>query len=152
MKRDSRLSRALHVILHLAECEAPMTSTTLAKIVGTNAVVVRRTLAGLRERGLVASARGHGGGWTLTCDLGETSLRDVHAALGAPRCIALSRPGEDSSCLVEQAVNRALGEAFDEAEALLLARFEEVSLASLSADFGERLAEHFEAIERIRKP
>jgi hypothetical protein len=41
-------------------------------------------------------------------------------------------------CLVEQAVNAALGKAFDEAEELLLRRFGEVTLAMLSADFSAR--------------
>lgn len=48
---------------------------------------------------------------------------------------------EAPGCLVEQAVNAALGETFDEAEALLLRRFGEISLAALSADFHTRLAE-----------
>ncbi len=47
---------------------------------------------------------------------------------------------EAPGCVVEQAVNAALGQAFQEAEALLLARFGEVTLARLSADFHGRLA------------
>ncbi|HEY0063652.1 MAG TPA: transcriptional regulator, partial [Telluria sp.] len=42
--------------------------------------------------------------------------------------------------LVEQAVNAALGKSFDDAEALLLARLGEVTLAALSADVGDRHA------------
>ncbi len=46
---------------------------------------------------------------------------------------------EAPGCLVEQAVNAALDQAFDDAEALLLARLGEVTLAMLSADFHTRL-------------
>ena len=46
-----------------------MTSEALAKCLGTNPVVVRRTMGSLREAGLVAAERGHGGGWRLAADL-----------------------------------------------------------------------------------
>jgi len=44
-------------------------------------------------------------------------------------------------CRVEQAVNAALGRAFGDAEALLLARFGEVTLAMLSTELRQRLGD-----------
>ena len=140
MKRDSRLSGVLHVLLHMAEMERPVTSEMLAKAMGTNPVVVRRIMAGLREAGYVRSERGHGGGWRLARDLGEITLRDVYAALGEPVLLAIGNRSETPSCLVEQAVNAALGEAFRDAEALLLKRLGDVTLAHLAADFRDRMA------------
>lgn len=140
MKRDSRLSGVLHLLLHMAELADPATSETLARAMRTNPVVVRRIMAGLREHGLVASAKGHGGGWTLVRSLHGVTLRDIYDALGSPEILAMANRTESPGCLVEQAVNAALGEAFDEAEALLLERFGAVTLAQLSADFHARLA------------
>lgn len=139
MKRDSRLSGVLHVLLHMAEHEDPMTSETLAKAMQTNPVVIRRVMAGLREAGYVRSEKGHGGGWTLACDLGAVTLRDIYQALGHPSLLAMGNRTESPGCLVEQAVNAALSDAFRDAEALLLARFETVTLAALSADFHARM-------------
>ena len=139
MKRDSRLSGVLHVLLHMAEHEGPMTSETLAKAMQTNPVVIRRVMAGLRDAGYVRSEKGHGGGWTLACDLGAVTLRDIYNALGHPALLAIGNRAESPGCLVEQAVNAALSDAFREAEALLLARFETVTLAALSNDFHARL-------------
>lgn len=141
MKRDSKLSGVLHVLLHMAEMEGPVTSESLAEMMMTNPVVIRRIMAGLRDRGYVTSEKGHGGGWRLSCDLETTSLRDIYDALGSPACISLAHRNEESSCLVEQAVNSALGDAFDQAEALLLQCFEAVTLARLSADFHARFVE-----------
>ncbi|MFC3231195.1 Rrf2 family transcriptional regulator [Marinibaculum pumilum] len=140
MKRDSRLSDVLHVLLHMAEAGGPVTSEVLAKAMGSHPVVVRRTLAGLRRQGHVRSEKGHGGGWSLACDLAQVTLRDIHEALGAPDLVALGHRTEAPGCLVEQAVNAALDRAAREAEALLLARLGEVTLAALSADFHRRLA------------
>jgi len=139
MKRDSRLSGVLHVLLHMAEQDAPVTSDVLAKAMCTNPVVIRRILSGLREQGYVASEKGHGGGWRLACDLSRVTLRDIHEALGSPGLLAVGNRTEAPGCLVEQAVNAALDGAFHDAEALLLARLEGVTLAALSADFHRRM-------------
>ncbi|WP_422005857.1 Rrf2 family transcriptional regulator [Pyruvatibacter mobilis] len=140
MKRDSRLSGVLHVLLHMAEHSKPQTSETLARAMNTNPVVIRRTMAGLRERGFVRSEKGHGGGWSIACDLDQATLRDIYDALGRPEILAMGNRTEAPGCLVEQAVNAALGEAFEAAEAMLLRRFGEVTLAQLSADFHVRLS------------
>jgi Rrf2 family protein len=139
MRRDSRLSGVLHVLLHMAEQDGPVTSEVLAKAMDTNAVVIRRIMAGLREQGFVRSEKGHGGGWTIARPLDRISLRDIYEALGHPSLFAMGNRTEAPGCLVEQAVNAALDRSFEEAEALLLARFGEVTLAMLSADFHARM-------------
>lgn len=141
MRRDSRLSGVLHVLLHMVEFEGAVTSERLATVMGTNPVVVRRLMGGLRDLGLVASEKGHGGGWTLACDLDCVTLRDVYVALGSPGIFAMGHRSEEPTCLVEQAVNAALGTAFADAERLLLERFSDVTLGRLSADFHRRMAE-----------
>ncbi|MDC7788855.1 Rrf2 family transcriptional regulator [Rhodoplanes sp. TEM] len=140
MRRDGRLSGVLHVLLHMAERNGPVTSEVMARAMQTNPVVIRRIMAGLRERGLVRSGKGHGGGWTLARDLAGITLRDVYEALGRPPLFAIGNRAEASGCLVEQAVNGALDQVLHDAEALLLARFGEITLAALSADFHARLA------------
>ena len=140
MRRDSRLSGVLHVLLHMAEHDGPVTSDTLAKAMGTNPVVVRRIMAGLRDGGYVRSEKGHGGGWVLARDLVDVTLRDVYEALGCPALFAMGHRTEQPGCLVEQAVNAALDTAFRDAEVLLMSRLGDVTLARLSADFHARLA------------
>lgn len=142
MKRDSRLSGVLHAVLHMAEHDMPMTSEALAAHMMTNPVVVRRIMAGLREAGIVTSAKGHGGGWTLACDLRKVTLRDIYEALGSPEFFAIGNRTESPGCLVEQAVNAALDDAFRDAEAMLIARLGEVTLARLSADFHQRFTNY----------
>jgi DNA-binding IscR family transcriptional regulator len=126
----------------MAEAGVPLTSEVLAKAMRTNPVVVRRVMAGLRGAGFVRSVKGHGGGWSVACDPAAVSLYDVYAALGAPEPFALGNRTESPECLVEQSVNAALDEAFQEAEALLLEHMRKVSLASLAEDFKKRFADH----------
>lgn len=105
-----------------------------------NPVVIRRIMAGLRDEGLVRSAKGHGGGWALARDLSGVTLRDVYDALGSPSVFGMGNRTEAPGCLVEEAVNASLDDAFAQAEALLLLRFGEVRLATLHADVQTRMA------------
>ncbi len=142
MKLDSRLSSILHLLLHMAHSDAPMTSEALAACLQGSPVVVRRTLAGLRDAGFVSSEKGHGGGWVLACNLKTVTLRDVYDAVGAPSVFAMGHRSERPDCLVEQAVNEALSDALQEAQSLLIQRLGRVTLADLAADFNRRFAEH----------
>jgi DNA-binding IscR family transcriptional regulator len=124
----------------MAQRPGPMTSEVLARSMDTNPVVIRRIMAGLRERGYVQSEKGHGGGWTLARDLSQVTLRDIYEALNAPSLLAIGNRTESPGCLVEAAVNARLSKSFHDAEQLLLARFGEVTLAMLSDDVRARLA------------
>ncbi len=139
MKRDSKLSAVLHVLLHMAEMDRPATSESLAVAMHTNPVVVRRLMSGLRQAGFVSSAKGHGGGWVLSCSLAAVTLGDIHNAVGSPALLAMGNRTESPGCVVEQAVNAALDGACQEAEALLLKRFNSITLADLSKDFHRRM-------------
>ncbi|KHL53467.1 Rrf2 family transcriptional regulator [Xanthomonas cannabis] len=135
MRTDSRLSRMLHVLLHMARREQPMTSEQIASMLATNAVVVRRTMAGLRSAGYVQSSKGHHGGWQIACDLTQVTLLDVHRAVGGPHLFAIGADHPNPQCGVERVVNAAIADALADAEALLLRRLGTVTLAALASEF-----------------
>ncbi|MBM3268710.1 MAG: Rrf2 family transcriptional regulator [Candidatus Sericytochromatia bacterium] len=141
MRSDSRLSRMLHVLLHMARHDAPFTSVQLAQMLRTNAVVVRRTMAGLREAGYVRSDKGHGGGWSIACDPHAVTLLDIHRAVGGPHLFAIGVESDNPECAIERAVNAELDGALQEAEALLIARLGAISLADLARRF-DTLCQH----------
>jgi DNA-binding IscR family transcriptional regulator len=128
----------LHVLLHMADAARPVTSEAMARYLGTNPVVVRRSLAGLRAGGLVTSVKGHGGGWTLARGLDAVSLADVYGAVGRPPLFTMGHRRRDPACAIERAVNDAVDGAFREAEARLLDRFATVRLADLAAALPHR--------------
>jgi len=131
MNRDSRLSVALHLLLHMREFEGPITSETLGAMMDTNPVVIRRTLGGLRDAGIVAAEKGHGGGWSLAADLAKVSLADVYESLGVVSAFGIGLRDEESRCPLEREVNRAVGDALAQAEAHLMERFRKVNVADL---------------------
>ncbi|MBL1419804.1 MAG: Rrf2 family transcriptional regulator [Alphaproteobacteria bacterium] len=132
---DRRLSRLAHGLIHMSQHEGVATSQSIAKMFGTNPVVVRRMMAGLRKDGIVGSQKGHGGGWMLTKKLENISLLDIHQALGNSNLVSINLTNEQPQCLVVQAVNDALEKSIIEAKTLLYKRFAEISLADIAGSF-----------------
>jgi Rrf2 family protein len=142
MKRDGKFSIALHILAHLAEAgERPTVSEALAAHLRTNPVVVRRSLAGLREAGIVGSVKGHGGGWTLARPAATIALSEVYRALGERGDLLATAEPDPHGCVIAATVDRALDGFYAEAELLLLRRLSAISLADLAADFGRRYDE-----------
>ncbi|NGO52559.1 RrF2 family transcriptional regulator [Allomesorhizobium camelthorni] len=141
MKRNSRFSSALHMLVHMAEAGGrALTSEELSSFIHTNPVVVRRSIAGLREAGVVASSRGHGGGWQLGRAPERITLAEISSALGET-LLPFSTEPESPGCLVEQAVIAALEGFRTEAERLLAEKLGRITLADLAADFRRRYDE-----------
>jgi Rrf2 family protein len=144
MKRNSKLSLALHALGHLAGApETALTSETIAGFCATNPVVVRRVLGQLRAAGLVNSEKGHAGGWTLARPAAGISLADVYTGLGE-RFLAPGPAGGDlpPHCLVERTFHGTVDAAMAEAEALLLRRLAARSIADLAGPFRDHPAGH----------
>ena len=138
MRQDSRLSRMLHVLLHMAHQQGSFTSEQIAGMLGTNGAVVRRTLAGLREAGLVRAVKGHHGGWTIARDLVDISLLDIHQAVGTQQLFTIGWDNDNPTCAVEAAVNSSVADILENAEKQLMERFAKVTLADLSREFSAR--------------
>ncbi|WP_370270757.1 Rrf2 family transcriptional regulator [Nioella sp.] len=110
------MSRVLHALLHLAEMDHPATSQLIAQMLQTNSAVVRRTMAGLREAGIVTSVKGHGGGWTLQRPLDDVTLLDIYRALGEPLLFAIGIDSEQTTCVLARAANAATSAALQKAQ------------------------------------
>ena len=128
----------LHVLLHMAHNDGSFTSEQIAQMLGTNGAVVRRTLAGLRETGLVRSEKGHHGGWRIARDLTEITLLDIYRAVGTQKLFTIGSDNENPTCAVEASVNSSVADILDSAEKQLMERFSQVTLADLSKEFGAR--------------
>lgn len=135
MRKDSRLSRMLHVLVHMHQLQQAITSEQLAAMLHTNPVVVRRTMSLLREQGYVHAVKGHGGGWTLAKPLHQITLLDIHRSLSESSLFTIGLTDEHNHCPIEKAVNLAIDDVLQEAEKLVLQRFGEVTLDKLATGY-----------------
>lgn len=132
MKRDTRLARLLHVLIHMHLRGGTTNSETIAKMLHTQPSLVRRTLAALREAGYVQSIAGPGGGWSLARDLSDLTVRDVYAAIAHTSVFSIGRAEDNPTCPVESAVNRFLDDALGSAETELLTRLAQMRLSDIA--------------------
>ena len=133
MKRNSRLSLALHTLGHMAgDPERMRTSADIADHAGTNPVVVRRVLGKLRDAGLLASEKGYAGGWRLARPPHQITLADVYLAL-EESLIATGSEEEQPDCAVEHALQRRVSSVMQDIEHSLIERLASTTIAEVAA-------------------
>ena len=141
MKRNSRLSLALHTLGHMALHPTQVqTSSDIADHAGTNPVVVRRVLGRLREAGLLVSEKGRAGGWKLARAPEDISLADVYLALEE----RLVGPDPDSPplCAIEQALHAKVTHVMADLEQTLVDRLAATSIADVTPVEGQNVHRH----------
>ncbi|HWK63646.1 MAG TPA: Rrf2 family transcriptional regulator [Rhizobiaceae bacterium] len=131
--RDTRLARMMHVLVHMHLLGGTETSETIAKMLNTNPVVVRRTMGLLKAKGLVGSIGGRSGGWRLEKPADAVTVRDVQEALHDRSVFHIAISGDHPNCPVERTVNQLLQHAMAKAEATLLEQFGHVTVAELAS-------------------
>ena len=133
MKQDGRLARMIHVLVHMGLLGGRETSETIALMLNTNPVVVRRMMGLLKAKKIVNSEGGRGGGWTLQRPLADLTILDVQTALDDGTILRAGVSTDHSGCPVERATNVALTGSFDLVERVIREQFSRVKLAELAA-------------------
>lgn len=132
MKRNSRLSLALHTLSHMAgDPDRVRTSADIAEHAGTNPVVVRRVLGKLREAGLLLSEKGHAGGWRLARPAESITLADIYLALDERLVSGPRDTDEPSHCSVETGLQTRISEVLEEIEQSLVQRLTETAITDV---------------------
>lgn len=121
----------MHVLVHMHLLGGSETSEVIARMLNTNPVVVRRTMGRLRDAGIVSSAGGRSGGWTLAKPAEAITMLDVHRALDG-QVFAISRSDDHPNCPVEQSVNHLIEHALGKAEAVLADQLGRVTIEALA--------------------
>jgi len=132
MKRNSRLSLALHTLSHMAgDPDRVRTSADIADHAGTNPVVVRRVLGKLRQAGLLSSEKGHAGGWRLAQPAQSITLADVYLALDERLVSGSDSDAIPSLCSVETGLQTRVAELLEDIEESLVERLRETSITDV---------------------
>ena len=119
MNTSQRFAITIHALTLLATSRDPLTSEMIAGSVDTNAVVIRRTMASLREHGLVVSKPGAGGGWKLLRAPEKIHLCDVYRSLGEEDVLAI-HGHPNKHCPIGRNIQGALEDVFSSAQAALV--------------------------------
>ena len=115
MNTNQRFAVSVHILTLLAASDDPLTSEAIAESVDTNPVVIRRTMAGLREHGLVGSRSGVNGGWHLLRAPDKIGLCEIYRGLEQENVLAM-HTHPNKKCRVGAHIRDALSEAFTSAQ------------------------------------
>jgi Rrf2 family protein len=131
MKRNSKISVALHALVHLTKRNEPITSQVLGECLNTNPVVIRRVLGELKALDIVSSVKGHGGGWLVTKDPKTITLYDVYDSLNERLLPSPFKLEDDDNCKVMNAIAGTMDDLLEEATKLLTKKLKKVSLEDI---------------------
>jgi Rrf2 family protein len=102
---SSKFSIAVHTMALLARSDSkPLKSETIACLVKTNAVVIRRLLSELSRAELVISQAGAAGGTRLARNPEEITLVEIYRAVSDSQIFALHRKAPDSGCEIGRSI------------------------------------------------
>lgn len=128
---NNQLPIALHIVGFLASNGGePLTSETMARVYGTNPVLLRRVLSRLRRAELIQTRRGANGGSVLARAPEEINLREVFDAVRDSKPVLPEYPSNCSG-VVAPILGGYLNELFAEAEEALLVKLEQVTVAEM---------------------
>ena len=133
MNTNQRFAISIHALTLLAANSTPLTSEMIAGSVDTNPVVIRRTMAGLRQRGLVESKSGAHGGWKLLRDPKQILLCDVYLSLGEDTVLAI-HAHPNKYCPVGGNIKGTLQEIFSVTQNAMIDSLRQVTFADVLAD------------------
>ncbi len=115
MNINQRFAISIHALTLLAANSDPLTSEMIAGSVDTNPVVIRRTMASLREYGLVESKSGAKGGWRLLREPKQIGLCEVYRSLDEVQMLSVhSHPNKH--CPIGGNITGVLQSVFDNAQ------------------------------------
>jgi len=112
--------------------EEVLASTTIAKSVDTNPVVIRRLIQELRDYGIVESISGAKGGFALAKKASDISLWDIYEATKDEEFF--KRPKVNPDCVVSSHLKILVHDVFGDAESSMKKVLEKTTIADLNSN------------------
>lgn len=132
MTGNTRFAVSVHILAYLAfRKDVAVPSAEIASSVDTNPVVIRRLLAALVKARLVSAQKGAAGGFTLSTDAAQISLRDIYHAVEPDPMHAMHRFVPNRKCPVGARIEQIIQGVFAKAQTAMENELGSVSLADV---------------------
>jgi Rrf2 family protein len=127
---DTRFSLAIHILTLLADSPGEfLPSERIAGSMGLHPVLVRKELVHLREKRLILSKEGKGGGSKLAKPAEKILLSDIYKAVREEGPLGLNKHEPNPDCPVGKQIKSHLTSLYEEAEAAMIKSLGKQSLA-----------------------
>ncbi len=132
MKKNSRISVAIHSLIHLSYAQRALTSEEIGECQNTNPVIIRRILGELKKANLVSSEKGHGGGWIISRAPKDISFEEIFEAMKESLLPAPISLDKNEHCLVMKQIATTMDDFLEEAKVLLDQKLSKVHLSDIT--------------------
>ncbi len=137
MAANSKFAVAVHALTMLAlHDEKRQTSRDIAGSISTNPVVIRRLLAQLAKAGIVESAHGSKGGFSLAKPAAKVSLLDVYKAVEDCGSLFALHDKKNDECPVACRMAGILKDVFAGVESKVTPELKRTSIADIVGRIG----------------
>ncbi len=127
---DTRFSLVIHILTLLADSpEVFVPSDLIAGSIGMHPVLVRKELVQLRERKLILSKEGKGGGSKLAQPADKILLSDIYKAIREQGPLGINKHEPNPDCPVGKQIKNHLASLYEEAEAAMIKSLGKQTLA-----------------------
>ncbi|MEO1277414.1 MAG: Rrf2 family transcriptional regulator [Planctomycetota bacterium] len=148
---NSDFAIALHILGFLtSRGGGPLTSEEIARLYGTNAVVIRRVQSKLNKAGLIETRRGVGGGSVLARNPEDINLREAYEAV-SPEPEILPRHPASCQQVVPIVVGQFVNEICSDAEEALLRQLESMTIKAMDRTIRSRIRKALSAKRSARR-
>lgn len=133
---NGRFAISMHILTLLAKANGEwLTSDYIANSININPVLVRKEIINLRNSGLVVSREGKKGGSALAKSADRIRVSDVFLATNQGPFLGTARNTPNPACPVGRQINEHLDGLYQEAEAALILKLGDSTLADFSRRF-----------------
>lgn len=135
---SSRFSIAVHTLALLARADGkPLKSETIARLVKTNPVVIRRLLSELARENLVISQPGAAGGSKLARAPEDILLVEIYRATADKQIFALHRKTPNQECEIGRSIEVVMLQIQNKLDKAIEENLGKITLADVLLMIGE---------------
>lgn len=130
---NSELIIAIHALAYLEHCKCSATSERLAKSICTNPVRIRKVMAALKTAGMITTKEGNSGGYQLSENANDITLKDVSEALHTPLIKANWHSGTlNKTCMIASGMSEVVDDLTNALQEQCLSYLVNISIMDIS--------------------
>lgn len=136
----SEFAVAVHALVYLNHKKETVASDVLAENICTNPARIRKVMAKLKKKHLIATKEGQNGGYHMCKDADDISLAMVYDALEAEAVSASWKSGDsDMDCMVASGMAAIMDGIYGELNEICRKHLESISIRTIDEEiFGNR--------------
>ena len=132
----SEFAIAVHALVYLNHKQETLASEELAKNVCTNPARIRKVMAKLKKKNLIATKEGQNGGYHTSMEAGDVDLAMIYDALETEAVCASWKSGNpDMECMVASGMADIMDDIYGELNEVCREKLSKITIEDIDKGF-----------------